>query len=219
MAPNMTKKNKPDAGKKISKKTLRYNKLKGNEIRGLPTKIAWLARPGMVNVEVVPGPHFYDSGFAGQLEGFGYKLVRMTKSIAMDWAREALPENHDGKLPCDMAWNGGWSPSRSLIVRRKKLVGDQWQQEELYYKAGDLEMGKRWFDLQLKSPEKCETVERKPMLAAMKLFGLCAVSVARHRGLSMDLVKNMMRHEMKIGFIHFDKKAQDEILACLNPYM
>ena len=100
-----------------------------------------------------------------------------------------------------------WSPTRSLAVRTTKRA-------TYYYKAGDVDNGVRMYDLQFLSPEKMPgKVDKDTVVKGMQDFARCAVEVARVKDLTKNMVVDMMRREMDIGAIEFDKETEDRLLV------
>ena len=190
----------PSKGAPQRKSFLLYKFGKKGE-RTISTKNPWLAKPFMTDRYVVPGPDYYTSGFGDQL-GTGAKTTKLTKSVYTDWAETCL-----------IAFDSGWSPTRSLAVRttkRSKLRG----RPTFYYKAGDYDNGARKYDLQFLSPEKMPgKVDKDTVVKGMQDFARCAVEVARVKDLSKNTVVVMMKREMDIGAIEFDTETEADILV------
>ena len=173
--------------------------------RAISTKDPWLAKPFMTDRYVVPGPDYYISGFGDQL-GTGSRTIKLTKSVYTEWAKTCLTEY-------GLA-TGGWSPTRSLAVRTTKRVRSKLFRPTFYYKAGDIEYGARRYDLQFLSPEEMPAqVDKDTVVKAMQDFARCAVEVARVKDLTKNMVVDMMRREMDIGAIEFDKETEDRLLV------
>ena len=196
----------PSKGAPQRKSFLLY-KLGTEGDRTISTKDPWLAKPFMTDRYVVPGPDYYISGFGDQL-GTGSRTIKLTKSVYTEWAKTCLPGN------CMATTTGGWSPTRSLVVRTTKRVRSKLFRPTFYYKAGDLDYGVRMYDLQFLSPEKMPAqVDKDTVVKAMQDFARCAVEVARVKDLSKNMVVDMMRREMDIGAIEFDKETEDRLLV------
>ena len=190
----------PSKGAPQRKSFLLYKFGKKGE-RTISTKNPWLAKPFMTDRYVVPGPDYYASGFGDQL-GTGAMTTKLTKSVYTHWAETCL-----------IAFDSGWSPTRSLAVRttKRSKVGGR---PTLYYKAGDDVNGVRMYDLQFLSPEKMPgKVDKDIVVKGMQDFARCAVEVARVKDLSKDRVVLMMEREMNIGAIEFDTETEEDILV------
>ena len=161
----------------------------------------------MTDRYVVPGPDYYISGFGDQL-GTGSRTIKLTKSVYTEWAKTCLPGN------CTATSTGGWSPTRSLVVRTTKRVRSKLFRPAFYYKAGDIEHGARRYDLQFLSPEEMPAqVDKDTVVKAMQDFARCAVEVARVNEMSKNTVVVMMKREMDIGAIEFDTETEEDILV------
>ena len=158
--------------------------------------------PFMMDIEVLPGPAYYTSGFKHQLRP-GARTTKLTTAMYTAWAVTCLPDVDGGS---GKTLDGGWSPTRSLAVRNQ--TGSTH-----YYKAGGAKNDGRLYDLQLGFPGGTPgVVDKDTVVKGMEDFAQCAVEVARGKRLSKHTVLAMMRREMDVGAIQFDSETAGGIL-------
>ena len=153
--------------------------------------------PGWSGILVVPGPSFYTSGCGGQ-QGCGVgRAVPVSHATALEWADYAL------NLAPTEGWaqNGGWWPTRSLVVRWYGAQDDPTSLggQEFYYKAND----DGAFDLAL-------PVNKGPHRLSAHWDGFDHVTNFRYKADRYVLPKNSWNEEVAMNFM---SSACDDLIA------
>ena len=166
----------------------------------------------------MPGPHYWLSGNTVEPdETFGVgAIARQPDAVALrSWAETCLPTLGGNETPLQLM--GGWSPTRSAIVEFP-ITGSR-----RYFKCGDLAkpiLGGiaqfRWFGIQLANRNQVVWAPARAVLRVTKRFAKAALGVAAQRGLHRQCVVDMLKREMKGGFVRFSKRARQEASARFN---
>lgn len=144
-------------------------------------------------MQAAPGPDYFPSGFAGQIDGPAVVAVRVVQPDARDhaeWASSCLMLGAHGG-PYANAF-GGWSPGRSVVVRVSEAVGPMIRHETFFYKADDFGAT----DVVVFGPMPLNALQSWHRV--WKLFVAAAWNMLAHRGLPAERAYRMIRGETSV---------------------
>jgi len=154
---------------------------------------AMLALPCSFTVLAAPGPTYYRSGFAGQIDGLAVVAVRIVEPDAShlaEWAKSCLMLGVYGGQNASPF--GGWSPGRSVVVRATEVVGPMIHQEIYFYKADDFGAT----DVIVFGPMPPNAMQSWQRV--WQLFVIAAWNMLSNRGLSVERAYRMIRGETSV---------------------